>query len=116
MSLSPINKVLGWRAATLSKKDSGTGALLWILQNIEERCFYRTPLGKTTSEGNWSATSEVVYGNFYSPWNSQKTYGFLIISGEIEVTCISLKSLPFSKIISMKIIIDLGQNIQEWTK
>ena len=28
--------------------------------------------------------------NFYSPWNHQKTYGFLMISGKIEVNYVML--------------------------
>ena len=37
------NKVVGLRPATLLKKDSGTGVSLWILRNLQEHLFYRTP-------------------------------------------------------------------------
>ena len=38
-----FNKVAGWKPPTLLKRDTGTGVVLWILQNLQEHLFCETP-------------------------------------------------------------------------
>ena len=47
-----LNKVAGPHPATLLKKDSGTGAFLWILEYFQEHLLYRTPLDDCFWYGN----------------------------------------------------------------
>ena len=44
-----VNKIAGWKPATSSNRDSGTGAFLWVLRNSWEDLFYKD-LGTAASE------------------------------------------------------------------
>ena len=39
-----LANLAGWGLQLYEKRDSGTGAFLWVLRNFQEHLFYRTPL------------------------------------------------------------------------
>ena len=48
------------------KRDSGTGVFLWILQNIQEHLFYRTPLDDSFHFQSWQFQMNIAEKEFSS--------------------------------------------------